>query len=250
MSSYGVDSVSAIDDVIASIKSYFSHTPAFFCRYVDPCPFEGLEQDSSTEASSAHNNGVSYILPVTSPSSVTGTTQTGTADGNTVCGNIRSAINNAADHLALPTNQILDVYLDIEGTVGQNYWEGWAVAVNKYYDSVPQGYPYYTSAYTNAQSGNCSVLCTFGDWLYADSVWADVPQEDTGCANCGWAHQGWGSQNHCTCSSYTLYTVVWQYVQGPTTGYCYTTCDGSYPDVDLDITTPGQNQLSYMLRTQ
>jgi hypothetical protein len=150
---YGVDSVTPINNIISTIKSY-GHTPAFFCRYVQPCPYEGLNQDSAAlEASSAYNNGVDYILPVTDPDPSrvsSGTQQAGTQDGNTVCGNIRSAINNANYHLALPTSLELDVYLDVEGSVGQDYWKGWAAAVNSYYDPIPSAYPYYASAYTNA----------------------------------------------------------------------------------------------------
>lgn len=238
---YGVDSVTPINQLIATVESYFGATPKFFGRYVQPSPYEGLNQDSSAEASSAHSYGVGYILPVTSPNDVTGTQQTGKADGNAACGNVRTAIDDANSHLALPTNYELYLYLDVEGSLGSNYWIGWSDAVEVYYDSHSGTYPYFPSCYTNAYSGNCSVLCNNG---YTWSVWASEPSYSS-CSDCAWGQQSWGSQNHCTSCS-TFYTVVWQYIQQ---GACLN-CHSNFPDVDLDITTPGQDQTAYMLRVQ
>lgn len=84
---WGVDSVDTIDTAINSVRSYFSTAPVFYGRYLHPTVYTGLEQDSATEASAAHNNGIANIFPITNPASVSATAQTAQAQGNQVCGN-------------------------------------------------------------------------------------------------------------------------------------------------------------------
>lgn len=148
---------------------------------------------------------------------------------------------------------LLNVYVDVEAGAngGYNfnytqYWRGW-------YDGLQSVeshgvYPFVACAYCTPGSsdGVCGQL-TSDSAHYVHNVWTTQP--DYSCSNSS-PYQcqmnpslTWGQQTNCA----SVYTELWQYsIWGPNT--CTLCYSQSFPQVDLDISTSGEDVHPYMLR--
>src|SRR5206468_3164472 len=141
--------------------------------------------------------------------------------GNLVCQNISYWLTNGP-HTHLPGSVQLYVFLDVESTLSQSLWQGYASSVFNYNYG---GYaPYYESAYINPGiSGLCSFLSSQTGQYQCYGIWSDQPENASN--KCSSPGPAWGPNS---CGT-TPWLVNWQYSQAQN-------CSGAM--VDLDQTNP------------
>jgi hypothetical protein len=251
---WGCDSCGSVSQsLLSAVNSYLSNPPVtFWGRYFSPSPpCTNMDLEGSAgiqaEATALKNNGTRYIVPLSSPGQVvySGTFAQGSSDGQTFCGAVNKVINQSGGKIVLPGNGQLKVYLDVEGgaNLSQLHYSGWSNAVISAVGPSSAGYPFYPSCYCDVPSYNyCSIFSSFPCY----GVWATHPENY--CGNCYSPGPGWGP-NHCANSSPP--TLVWQYAEADPV-HCAdcnsSSCRGcSYPNVDLDQSTPGEDEHAWML---
>jgi hypothetical protein len=206
-----------------------------------------LPSQVANEVAALKSDGIRYILPVCSPGGNvnTGSYSTGESQGAQFTKAINTVVNQSGGKIVMPGNGQLKVYLDVEGdsNMSSNYYAGWSDAVMSSVGPSGAGYPFYAACYCDVPYANfCSVLNSYPCY----GVWAIHPE--SGCATCKSPGPSWGP-NHC--SNSTPPSLVWQYAEADNhicTGCATYACSNcGFPNIDLDQTTPGENELAWML---
>ncbi len=251
--SMGVDSVAAADssyggkDLASYVRSYpfYPPLPTFWGRYFGGynMNFTVMNLESASEiraeCTDMKARGFRWIIPLNSPQGinrVAGTSTDGTADAQAFCKGIGDAIAASGGLLALPGNNHLRVYLDVEphAPFSPQYWNGWCETVYSY--QYGQGAPFYPACYCDPADGQPCVVFQNNN-LPVDAVWANMPNE--GCATVGCIRApSWGPD---TCSG--VYTSLWQY----NIDTVCQSCLRGFPPVDIDLANPGATETNYML---
>lgn len=252
----GFDTASTITSVYQSAGAKWGQ-PKFWIRYFSPSPDAGSTINSSSsqansECDAAWDSGAPKIGPISAPTQArlsSGSSAEGQADGQT----FQNALWNFWLDVGpawLPTNDILYVFLDLEGgtDLTLNYWNAWAIALFSF--SWNGLFPLYPSLYCDPCNGhaNCSVV--HNGSVQAWAIWSSEPEygkyccytmsnppscEPASCSDCGYQHPGpsilwqwaerYGSASSCHDDQY---------------GNCYYD-----PNVDKDVGCNGVNYPDY-----
>lgn len=269
MATQGVDSAAFADQntnpPYATLSDYCNHwfgsswgSVVFWRRYFGPTDgsFSSMSNgshltDVPNELSAMRKYGIDYIPVLASPGGArigSNNYTNGYNDAVACCNGIINVINYSQGHLQLPSNMYCRVYLDIEGVGNTNYasyWQGWYDGVFQYTVPGTSNVPFYPCAYVNPMSAAnpCSVLSQNSSYI-PYSIWTTEP--DNACTapakTCQLYAYNWGAQENCP----NIYTSIWQYAISDPYG-CRQCYDSAFPQVDLDFSTPAENEPSFML---
>lgn len=242
---WGVDSVTPVNDSLASsVRSFSNGNATFWCRYFSPfpaLPASTFDYSGNTagELDALHHNRINYLVPITSPGSPREGTggsngyQFGTLDGSQACLAIATVLSNYSQTIFLQPgpngSPYLRVYLDVEKDtpLTQDYWNGWADAV--FYYNYNGSAPFFPCVYLDPTVlSQCGIVGGGGSPCFG--VWAAQP-EPCVCTSPG---PTWGSY---TCSGVANGTRLWQYDEADK---CNRDCGSPLPTglFDLDATQP------------